>query len=157
MANAHVPLKCSYSLSNRGNFIPLRDENCKCHIITKPNKCSVCKFQINISYKYGGIKNGMLYSEDAKIINMTDLGNSWVTRFYNYFVVLKKVIHENSHLKMFGWCLTFDKGVILPQVGARRYLAERETLCQICGRKTIRGVTLHPIDATVYGRRSNSV
>ena len=37
-------------------------------IFYKTKTCSVCKFQNNI---YEGVKNGMLYSQNTKIINMS--------------------------------------------------------------------------------------
>ena len=71
MVNAHLPLKCPDSLPHCGIFKLIRDVNCYCHFVTIPKM-----FCLKISYEYhewnknyGGVKNGMLYSENAKIIN----------------------------------------------------------------------------------------
>ena len=49
MVNAHLPLKCSYSLANYGTFKTLRHVKCYCHIVTISKTSSVRTFQIHIS------------------------------------------------------------------------------------------------------------
>ena len=42
------------------------------------------------------------------LTGLTDQGNTWATKFYKFNFLSKNIIHENSHLNMFGWCLTVD-------------------------------------------------
>ena len=49
MVNAHLPLKCPYSLAHYGIFKMLRHVTCKCHVVTLSKTSYVLKFQIHIS------------------------------------------------------------------------------------------------------------
>ena len=72
MVNAHLNLNCPDSLPNCGIFKPIgyvivsvRLLQCKRHVLSEiPDEY----LEWNKSYR--GVKNGMLYSENAKIINM---------------------------------------------------------------------------------------